>query len=153
MEIRIGDEPPGDVGGTAVVENALLELLQGGRAEAVAPEAPRGVQEVEMRIIHGELAAYRHDETRADDREVERLSVVRRARPERLDLGLQALDKFPFRPEVPKHGLPQDQFLTGEVSDANEKDVRARPARETRRLHIPEQDVLPVVWRIGPEAE
>src|SRR2546423_4114153 len=145
MEIRIGDEPPGDVGGTAVVENALLELLQGGRAEAVAPEAPRGVQEVEMRIIHGELAAYRHDETRADDREVERLSVVRRARPERLDLGLEALDELAFRPEVQKHVLPQHQLFLREVSDADKEDVRARSARETGRLNIQEQDVLPVV--------
>src|SRR2546423_13818284 len=103
MEIRIGNEPSGDVGGTAVVENALLELLQGGRAEAVAPEAPRGMQEVEMRIIQGELAADRHYEARADDREVERLAVVRRARAKRLDLGLHALDELPLGPAVQKH--------------------------------------------------
>src|SRR5439155_17030307 len=122
--VRIGYEPPGDVRRATVIENALLELLQGGRAESVAPKPPCGMQEIEVRVVDGELAADRHHETRADDRNVERLAVVRGARAKRLDLFLQALNEFAFRTEIQKHVLPQDQFLLGEVGDADQEDVR-----------------------------
>src|SRR5437867_13002816 len=98
MEVRIGYEPTRDVRGATVIENALLELLQGGRAESVAPKPPRGMQEIKVRVVDGELAAYRHDETRADDRNVERLAVVRGTRAKRLDLLLPALNKPALRP-------------------------------------------------------
>src|SRR5438876_1472252 len=149
MEVRIGDEPPGDVGGAAVIENALLELPQGGRAESVAPQPTRGMQEIKVRVVDGELAVYRHHETRADDRNVERLAVVRGTRAKRLDLFLQALNEVALRPEIQKHVLPQHKLFFGEMSDANQKDVRARPARESRRLNIEEQHVQPVARRIA----
>src|SRR5206468_6570849 len=142
-----------DVRGPPLVENALLELLERGRAEPVAPEPPRRVEEIEVGVVHRELAAYRHDEPRADDREVERLAVVRRAGAEGLDLFFETLDELAFRTEVEEHVLPEDQFLLVEVSDANEKDVRARPARETRRLCIEEQHVLPAVRGSALEPE
>src|SRR5205085_9247221 len=142
---RVGDQPARYVGGPAcrIIQDAFLELFQGGRAESIAPERPRGMQQVEVRVIDREIAAYGHDETGADDREIEGLAVVRRARPKRLDLFLEALDELALRPEIQKHVLPQDQFLFGEVSDADQKDVRARSARKPRRLNIEEQHVLP----------
>src|SRR2546423_15414733 len=103
MEVRIGYEPTGDVRGASIVENALLELLQRGRAEPVPPQPSRRMQKVEVRVVHGDLAAYRHDETRSDDRKIEGLAVVRGARAKRLDLCFEALYELPFRAWIQKH--------------------------------------------------
>src|SRR5439155_10117677 len=130
VEVRVGNEPTGYVRGPTVIEDALLQLPQRRGPESVAPEPSRRVQEVEVRVVHGDLAAYGHDEARADDREVERLAVVGRARAERLDLLFELFDEFSLRTEIEKHVLPQDQLPAGEVSDADQEDVRARPARE-----------------------
>src|SRR5437762_12717898 len=117
MEVRIGYKPTRDVRGASVVEDALLELFQRGRAESVPPQPSRRMQKVEVRVVHGDLAAYRHDETRSDDRKIEGLAVVGRARAKRLDLCFEALYELSFRPEVEKHVLPKDELLIGERSE------------------------------------
>ena len=76
IEVRIRNERAGDIGGPRVVEDAVFELFQRRRAEPVAPETPRGVEQVKMRFVDGELAAERHDEARSQERKVEALAVV-----------------------------------------------------------------------------
>src|SRR2546427_4301228 len=98
-----------------------------------------------MGVVDGELAAYGHHEPSPDDREIERFPVVRGAGPERLDLFLESGDECPLRTEIEEQVLPEDQLLPGEMSDADEEDVRSRAAREPRRLRIEEQHVLPSV--------
>src|SRR5439155_19734071 len=46
IEVRIRNERAGDIGGPRVVEDAVFELFQRRRAEPVAPETPRGVEQV-----------------------------------------------------------------------------------------------------------
>src|SRR5439155_25641874 len=97
MEVCIGNEPAGNVCGPTVVENALLQLLQRGRPESVAPEPPRGMQEVQVRVVHSDLAAYGHDKPCANDWEVERLVGVGRASTERFALSLELIDELSLR--------------------------------------------------------
>ena len=111
------------------------------------------MEEVEVRVVDRDLAANGHHESGPDDRQVEGLAVVRRARAKRFDLAFELFDEFSLRTEVKKHVLPQDQLLVSEVSDANEKDVRAGPAREPSCFSVKEQHVLPSVRRRALEPE
>src|SRR2546428_13539669 len=106
-----------------------------------------------MRVVDRELAAYGHHEPSPDDREVERLSVVRGARAKRLDLGLQRGDEGALRSEIEQEMLAQHQLPIGEVSDSNEKDVRSRATREPRRLRVEEEHVLPSAGGSALEAK
>src|SRR6266850_5416517 len=126
MEVRVGDERSGDVVDASFVEERLFELLEAGRSIAVAPEPPRGMQEIEVRLVDGDLAAQRHDPARAQQRQVEALAVVRRASAKRFDLGLDRLDERALVPDVVKQVLPQDELALSEKGDAKQEDVGTR---------------------------
>src|SRR5207248_3105722 len=142
-----------DIRHTSVVENALLELTEGRRAEAVLPEPACGVEQIEMRFVDGELAADRHDEARSQQRQIERLAVVRAARAERLELALQMLDECRLGTEVAQHVLPKDELAIAQVHEADEKDVRARATGKTGGLRVEEQDVAPRAGRLALQTE
>src|SRR5258705_8876768 len=120
----------------ALVEERLFELLQPRGPVPVAPEASRGMQQVEVRLVDGDLAAQRHDPARPQERQVKCLAVVRSARAEMLDLGLDRFDEWALVSDVVKQVLTEDELAVAEVRDAEQEDVRTRAAREPGRLRV-----------------
>ena len=106
IEIGVGNQRAGNVGHATIIEDALLELAERGRPEAVAPQPSGGMEQIEMRFVDRDLAPQRHDEARAKYRQVERLAVVRAACAERLDLIAQRGNEAAFRGEVKEQMLP-----------------------------------------------
>jgi hypothetical protein len=106
VEVRVRYERSRDVVDATFVEQRLLELLEAGGSVAITPEATRGMQEIEVRLVDRDLASQRHDPARAQQREVEGLAVVRGAGAEPLDLVLDRLDERVLVADVVKQVLP-----------------------------------------------
>src|SRR5207244_565230 len=66
---------------------------------------------------------------------------------------VELFDELALRAEIQKHVLTEQKLIPSEVRDANEKDVRARAAREASCFRIKEQNVLPSVRRYALEPE
>src|SRR5436190_16371906 len=111
------------------------------------------MQKIEVRFVHRDLAAQRHHPARSQQRQVEALAVVRRAGAERLQFDLQRFDERALVTDVVQQVLSQDELSVAEVRDAEQKNIRARAASETRRLGVQPKDVLPAGRRITLEAE
>src|SRR5439155_747051 len=101
----------------------------------------------------GELAPYRHDEARAEQRDVERLPVVRSARPIRLELALQVFNELAFGADVAQEVLSQDELAVCDVRKSDQEHVRARATGEPRGLCVEEKDVRPVAGCVALEAK
>src|SRR5206468_9189056 len=153
MEVRVRDERTRDVVNATFVEERLLELLQPGGSETVAPEPPRGMQQIEVRFIDRDLTAQCHHPTRSQQRQVEALAVVRGAGAERLDLGLDRLDERALCADVMKQVLTHHQLALTEVRDPKKKDVRPRATGQPGGLRIQPKDVLPPGRRLAAESE
>src|SRR5258705_9675426 len=137
----------------ALVEERLLELLQPCGPVPVAPEASRRMQQVEVRLVDGDLAAQRHDPARAQERQVECLPVVRGARTKVFDLRLDRLDEWALVSDVMKQVLTEDELAVAEVRDAKQEHICAGAAREPGRLRVQPENVLPALRRRTFEAE
>ena len=76
------------------------------------------MQKIEVRFVHRDLAAQRHHPTRSQQRQVEALAVVGRARAERLQFDLQRFDERSLESDVVKQMLSQYELALGEIGDA-----------------------------------
>ncbi len=121
--------------------------------EAVLPEPPGRVEQIEVRLVDRELAADGHDEARAQQRDVERLAVVRRARPKRLELLPQMLDERRLRTEIAQQVLPEHELALFKMRQPDQEHVRARATRKPGGLGIEKKHVLPSGRRLALEAE
>jgi hypothetical protein len=131
-----------DVGGPLETEHLRLDVAQRELPEPVAVDAPRDVDEVEVRQ-RGEGRTPRHHETRSEQRHVERLAVVgdqhrRRGHP----LG-EPIEERTFLAELAKQELLDDERSGSagrrsrfEPSDTDEERHRARASRKPRRLGV-----------------
>src|SRR4051812_49077235 len=106
------------------------------------------MKQIEMRLVDRELAPAGHHESRSQERQVERLAVVRRAGAERLEIPFQVLDELAFRSDVAQEMLSQDELAITQVREPDEEHVRARASRKAGRLRVEEQHVLPQGGRV-----
>src|SRR5205814_2984352 len=111
-------------------------LAQRRRAEAVAPEPTRGMQEIEVGIVDAEVRAERHDEARPEQRQVEALSVVRRARAEGGELLAERTHERRLGANLAEEVLPEDELAIPNVRGAEKEDVRAGATHEAGGLGV-----------------
>ena len=152
-KVVIRDELTGDVLDAPVVEDGLLDLAQGHRAEAATPQAAGGVQQIEMRRVDRDLRAQGHHEAGAEQRKVEALAVVRGARAEPTQLPLQHPDERPLGTQVVQEMLPEDELAILDVRGPEQEHICAGAARQAGGLGVQEEDVLPAARGVAAKAE
>jgi hypothetical protein len=111
------------------------------------------MEQVEVRVVHGQLAAHRQDDPRPQDREVERLSVVRRACSEGVELAVDRFHEVTLSAEFLEKVLTQDELAALDPGRPEEEDVRAGASGQARGLSVKEDDVLPPSRRLASEAK
>ena len=142
-EVALRDERARDVVFAYDVEDRVLQLTERRRAVPVAPEPTRRMQEIEVGVVDAEVRAQGHDEARPEQRQVEALPVVRRARAEGAELVAERAHERRLGTDLAEEVLPENELAVPNVRRAEQEDVRAGAPHEARGLGVEEHDVLP----------
>src|SRR5690606_10056069 len=125
----------GDVALPPEAEDPLLDRRQVARAEAPLVEAPRDVDEVEVRPFgQGRHAA--HDGARAEERDVEGLTVEGDEHRGLLDALRKPRDDGGLLAHAAEEELLRDEVPVFEEGEADEEGHGARAAGEARGLGV-----------------